>query len=336
MANLVGTRRRACRNGRNARVLALGLALPLAGCDSPQSTFLNAGSQSESVTTLFLVMASGAVVVWCLVMGVAIAAALGRSGRPSGRRVNLFIIGGGIVFPTLVLAALLAAGLQLLPSWQEDPGRLTIRVHGEQWWWRVLYKPADGPEVVSANEIHLPAGQEVEFLLTSADVIHSFWIPAIGGKMDMIPGRENRLLLEATKPGVYRGVCAEYCGTSHALMAFSAVVQEPEDFAAWLADRAQPAARDETSPGAALFLESGCGACHRVAGLVEKGEVGPDLTHFGSRLTLAAGIAENTRENLVRWIADPAAMKPAAEMPAYRMLPAEELGRIADFLLGLK
>lgn len=283
-------------------------------------------------------MTGGAAFVWTIVFGAAIVAALGLWKNPSSRTVNMVIIGGGIAFPTIGLACLLVFGLTLLPDWRHDPDRLQIRVRGEQWWWRVEYRMPGQPPVVSANEIHLPAGEPVEVVLTSADVIHSFWIPAIGGKMDMIPGRTTRLLLEATRPGVYRGVCAEYCGTAHAQMAFAAMVHEPEAFAAWLDSEGQPHRQlsADGERGAALFRSAGCGSCHRVSGLSERGSVGPDLTHIGSRRTIAAGILPNDIETLEDWIARPGRMKPGAQMPSFAMLPQEEITTIAQFLSELK
>ena len=153
-----------------------------------------------------------------------------------------------------------------------------------------------GEAVELANEIRLPVGEPVEFQLESPDVIHSFWIPSLGGKIDMIPGRVNRLALEPTRTGIFRGVCAEYCGTSHALMSFYVVVLEQEDFAAWLAHQhapAQPPAQPLAARGQELFLANGCGACHTVRGTPADGVVGPDLTHVGSRLSLGAGILPN-------------------------------------------
>jgi cytochrome c oxidase subunit 2 len=199
----------------------------------------------------------------------------------------------------------------------------------------VRYRPTEGPEVISANEIRMPVGERVEFALTSPDVIHAFWIPSLGGKVDMIPGRENRLVLEAEKPGVYRGVCAEFCGASHALMAFSVVVMEKDAFTAWLARAAAPAA-GAAGRGQDLFHQNGCGACHTVAGTEAKGEVGPDLSRFGERATVGAGILPNTQDNVVRFISDTDAIKPRVRMPAYSALPRDDLADIATYLGSLK
>lgn len=279
-------------------------------------------------------MVAGAAVVWIVVIGAAVTAILRPAPEGGTSRASAIIIGGGVIFPTVGLAALLATGLGLLPDWQGEPARVRIHVQGEQWWWRVDYE-VDGRRVASANEVHLPADEPVEIVLTADAVIHSFWIPSLGGKMDMIPGRTNRKLLTGARPGRYRGVCAEYCGASHALMAFEAVVHEPGEFDRWLEAEAAPA-----DPGPArgreLFLANGCAACHRVGGVAELGAVGPDLTHFASRRLLAAGADEVSHEAVAAWIAAPHLMKPEARMPGYGMLPAEEIDAMADWLMSLR
>jgi cytochrome c oxidase subunit II len=218
-------------------------------------------------------------------------------------------------------------------------GTLKVLVTGEQWWWRVRYLPAGGEPVELANELHLPVNEGVEFQLESADVIHSFWIPALGGKADMIPGRRNRLRLEPTRTGVFRGVCAEYCGASHAFMTFPVVVEEKQGFARWLTQQAEPA-RVPASPlaieGQRLFLSNGCGACHTVRGTGADGVVGPDLTHVGGRRTLGAGRLVNDSDQLRRWIAHTGRLKPEVTMPDFGMLPAEHLRALGAYLESLK
>ena len=182
-------------------------------------------------------------------------------------------------------------------------------------------------------------GEPVEFQLASPDVIHSFWIPSLGGKVDMIPGRVNRLSLHPTRTGVFRGVCAEYCGTAHALMAFRVVVLSKEDFALWLERQvaACPAPGEPLAVrGQELFLSNGCGACHTIRGSAADGVVGPDLTHVGSRLSLGAGILPNEPDKFVRWIAHTRDEKPGVHMPPFRMLPAQDLQALAAYLNGLE
>jgi cytochrome c oxidase subunit 2 len=218
-------------------------------------------------------------------------------------------------------------------------GSLRIAVTGEQWWWRVQYLPPGSAPVELANEIRLPLGAPVEFELRSNDVIHSFWIPSLAGKMDMIPGRRTRLRLEATRTGSFTGACAEYCGSSHALMAFPVLVQEEEDFQRWLAGQADPA-REPNEPlaaaGSALFDSSGCGACHTVRGTSADGFIGPDLTHVGSRSTLGAGILPNEIDVFRRWIAEVDQIKPNVHMPAFGMLPEQDLDALAAYLASLR
>jgi cytochrome c oxidase subunit II len=199
--------------------------------------------------------------------------------------------------------------------------------------------PGRDAPVASANEVRLPRGQRVEIELSSPDVIHAFWIPSLGGKVDMIPGRVNRLVLEPTRAGSFRGVCAEFCGESHALMAFSVEVMEPAAFEQWLAEQAAGAvapATPEAMRGQALFEQVGCGACHAVRGTAAEGTIGPDLTHLAGRATLAAGILPNDREALVRWITQAETIKPGSRMPSFGALPEGDVEAIAAYLEGLE
>jgi cytochrome c oxidase subunit II len=204
-----------------------------------------------------------------------------------------------------------------------------IEVEGLQWWWRIRHLDADASRIIeTANELHLPVGAVVRLRLISNDVIHSLWIPRIHGKLDLIPGRVNELSIRATEVGTYRGVCAEFCGLQHARMGFSVVVHEPDDYERWLAAQRLPAQAAIDSlrrEGERVFAERDCATCHRVRGTQAQGGVGPDLTHFGSRLTIAAGTAPNTRGHLAGWIADPQAMKPGTRMPRVELSPAELL-----------
>jgi cytochrome c oxidase subunit 2 len=307
----------------------------LAGCSGPQSALDPAGDGAGRLALLFWVMLTGAALLWAGTLALAFFAARTKRGRFDERAGSAFILWGGAVFPTVVLTALLTYGLWIMPDLRGTGDGLTIHVSGEQYWWRVRYQPKDGAAVESANEIRLPAGERVEFMLDAADVIHSFWVPSLGGKVDMIPGRTNRLVLHATKPGVYRGVCAEFCGPSHALMAFSAVVMERAEFDRWLEGQAGSAVASNTH-GAELFLAQGCGACHTVRGTEARGIVGPDLTHFGQRSTVGAGILRNERESVVRFIRETEIIKPGSRMPSYSMLTPEEAGAIADYLGSLR
>ncbi|MEZ4408652.1 MAG: cytochrome c oxidase subunit II [Polyangiales bacterium] len=321
--------------------LRVGLAaLTLGACRGPQSALDPAGESASRVASLFWVMLVGAAVVWAAVVALTVWAARSRADEGPRTRSAWLIIGGGAAVPTVVLTALLAVGLSMLPAMvaPAPPGSLRVAVTGEQWWWRVRY-PRDDGAVTLANELHLPLGEPVDLTLDSADVIHSFWIPPLGGKLDMLPGRPNRLALRATRAGVFRGVCAEYCGDSHALMAFDVVVEPREALDRWLTHQAEPAATP-TDPlaarGAALFVADGCGACHAVRGTVSDGRLGPDLTHVGSRRSLAAGTLRNEPDALTRWIARADALKPDAHMPAFAMLARDDLRALAAYLEALR
>lgn len=292
---------------------------------------------------LFWIMAIGAAVVWLAVIGIAVYATRGREGRHGAQAARWLILVGGVVTPTVALAAMLFYGLQLMPQLREpaNPGSVRVQVSGEQWWWRVHYQPADAgaPSIELANEIRLPVGQRTQFTLSSPDVIHSFWIPALGGKVDMIPGRLTTLVLEPTRTGTFRGICAEFCGASHALMEFEAVVMGPQAFERWLAHQATPAARPvsvDARKGHEAFMSNGCGACHTIRGTPANGPVGPDLTHVGSRLTLAAGTLPNNPAGFRRWIARTHRIKPEAPMPAFHMLAEEELDALAIYMESLQ
>ncbi len=207
---------------------ALGTPL-LAACSGVQSSLAPAGREAEQIATLFWGLTIGGTAIWLGVLALALFASRAERESSSPRLGSVLIIGGGVVFPTLVLGGVLTYSLALLPALLEEPpeGARTIRVVGEQWWWRVQYTAAGGAPVDVANEIRVPAGEPVVFELATRDVIHSFWIPSLGGKLDMLPGRTTRLTLHPRAVGVYRGACAEYCGTAHALMALPSLVLTP-------------------------------------------------------------------------------------------------------------
>lgn len=312
----------------------------LAGCDGAQSALEPAGRSAEKIANLFWCMTVGAGLIWAAVVGLAVYSVRSAPGRKN-RQAILMIIVGGAVAPTVVLSLLLAYGLSMMPEMLSPApeGSLKIAVTGEQWWWRVSYESSNGEPIAMANEIHLPVGQPVEFRLESADVIHSFWIPSLGGKVDMIPGRQTRLKLEPTRTGVFRGACAEYCGSSHALMTFFVVVTSKEDFEKWMVHQLEPA-QSPVEPiailGEKLFHSSGCGACHAVRGTDAAGLVGPDLTHVGSRLSVGAGILPNNAIEFMRWLTHNHTIKPEVLMPSFRMLPKEDLLALAAYLDALQ
>lgn len=324
---------------RSAKVVLVSAIGIVVGSCGQQSALDPAGRDAEVVAALFWWMLGGATVLWLLMNGVFLYVTRATDREFSARTADWFIIGGGIVFPTVVLAGLLSYALAEMPRQREVGSGVEVRITGESWWWRVAYLPpgADVP-IMSANELRLPIGSRAEIKLAANGVIHSFWIPALGGKTDMIPGRETRMSLEPTTPGEYRGQCTEFCGESHALMAFKAVVMEPDGFDAWLARQAE-AAKAPSSEGAvrgrAVFAAEGCGGCHTIRGTPAAGRMGPDLTHLADRRTLAAGVLPMTTNAMIDWLREPAAIKPGVRMPGYGHLSDADLSALAAYLMGL-
>jgi cytochrome c oxidase subunit 2 len=258
------------------------------------------------------------------------------AGLPPQIRGHALLEIGWTVAPALVLLIIAVPTIQVVFRTQAAPpaGALEVIVRGHQWWWEFVY-PAYA--LTTANELHLPAGRPAVLKLEGPDVIHSFWVPQLGGKRDVVPGRVNRLSFTPESPGEYLGQCAEFCGTSHANMGVRVIVDAPDVFERWLATERAPALRPDSGPaaeGAAVFAASACVGCHAVRG-VSAGAVGPDLTHFGRRTTLAAGMFPNTADNLTAWILDPPRVKPGAKMPALGLTDAQARS-IAAYLLSLK
>jgi len=341
----------------------------LAGCGGPfpQSAVNPASDLATDLQKLFEGILWWAIGVFVLVEGALLVAIFRfRSGKgedeeraePRHLHGNTMLELAWTLAPALVLVFIAVPTMTTI--WKvdrptEDPNALIVEVTGHQWWWEFRY-PESG--VVTANELHIPVGRTVDFRLQSADVIHSFWFPRLAGKRDVIPGRENHLWFAADSVGRFTGQCAEFCGLSHALMKMEVVVSTPEDFQAWLEVQAQPApalqaaaaqdtaadtvavAPDSTllrtvTEGQQMLMSKGCIACHRIDGTPAQGVLGPDLSHVGSRRTIAAGILENNHENLVRWMANPVAVKPGAKMPNLQ-LTDEELQTLAAYLGSLE
>jgi len=239
------------------------------------------------------------------------------------------------VAPALVLLVIAIPTIQVIFTTQgaARPDALPVLVVGRQWWWEFQY-PTLG--VVTANELHLPAGRRIVLQLEGEDVIHSFWVPLLGGKRDVVPGRRNLLTLTADAPGEYWGQCAEFCGASHANMRLRVIVDPPEAFEAWLLAQRVPAAEPTgvAAEGKAIYARSACVGCHVIRGL-SAGTLGPDLTHFGSRSTVAAGLYPNTVEHVTAWLKDPPALKPGVKMPRLG-LTDEQARAVATYLLSLK
>lgn len=216
---------------------------------------------------------------------------------------------------------------------------VVIEVTAHRWWWDLKYE-AHEPALIfrTANELHVPVGRPVVLKLASQDVVHSFWVPNLHGKKDLIPGRVATMHFRADKPGIYRGQCAEFCGYQHARMAFVVVAHPPEEYDRWVAEQRKSAATpvsESARRGEKVFLGSTCIMCHSIQGIPAHGRMAPDLTHLASRSTIAAGTLPNTRGNLAGWILDPQNMKPGANMPA-TALPPEDLHALLDYLESLK
>jgi cytochrome c oxidase subunit 2 len=305
------------------------------------------GGAARRIADLWWVMLAAAAAVIVLVLA-ALGYALTHRGdrappRTSGddRAATLWILGGGVALPVVMLTPLLLLTLYTLGELAPPagPGDLEVEVVGRQWWWDVRYVgAAPAAEIRSANEIHLPVGERVRVRLRSADVIHSFWVPGLQGKMDLVPGRENLTWLHADTPGVYRGECAEFCGLQHARMAFTVVAHSREDFTRWLAAERRPGALPADSlatAGQQVFLRSACSFCHAVRGTPARGQVAPDLTHLAGRRTLAAGTLPNTKGHLAGWVGNPQAIKPGSKMPRVPLAP-EELQALLHYLRSLE
>lgn len=251
----------------------------------------------------------------------------------------------GIVTTLAVLTGVIVIGLTVISFGAQqriftlgNPA-VDIEVTGHQWWWEVKY---DDPDPVrtftTANELHIPVGQLVRLKLTSTDVIHSFWVPSLMGKADLVPGRNNELEFTADKPGVYAGQCAEFCGLQHTHMGIRVFADSPADYEAWKAGQIASALQPSTPAqvaGEAAFLSNPCASCHAIRGTDAGGTLGPDLTHLASRTTIAAGTAELNRGTLAAWITDPQGMKPGANMPTIKLAP-DDLNALVDYLTGLK
>ena len=298
------------------------------------------GSPALAIAEIGWVMFVGAALLFVLTMAL-LAWAVGGGETRRRFAASTWILGGGIALPVVVLVALFLYAQGRAAS--GAPGAdapLIVGVIGRDWWWELRYRdPRDGREIVLANELHLPAGRSVILGLNSSDVIHSFWVPALAGKVDMIPGRVQQLRLATGAPGRHRGQCAEFCGEQHAQMALEVVVVPPEQFEAWLRAQAAPAAAPQggaAARGMALFRSEGCDACHAIRGLAEGGASGPDLTHVASRRLIGAGSLVADEAGLARWIAGVQHLKPGARMPQYDRLEPEALAALAAFLGQLR
>jgi cytochrome c oxidase subunit 2 len=324
---------------RAASLVLPTLVLALAGCGGNQNTLNPGGKPEGSISHLFWVMLAGAGIGFAVVAGLLF---LGwwrrdRADLPGGggeRAAMRLVIGLGVVVPIIVLVALFVWADFFVARATNAPApsstTLTVHVTGHDWWWEVRYA---GSAAVTANEIHIPTHTRVDLVATTDDVIHSFWVPELNRKIDMIPGRSNRILLEADRAGRYRGQCSEFCGLQHAHMALVVVAEPPAKFKTWLADMARPAAA--ASGAGTLVFAQNCASCHTIRGTSAHGNVGPDLTHLATRQTLGAITLPNDSEHLRRWIRDAQAYKPGNRMPAMP-LRSGDLSALVTYLGGLR
>ncbi|WP_247436170.1 cytochrome c oxidase subunit II [Bradyrhizobium sp. 44] len=333
---------------RVQRVLVLCMTWPLAACAGQQSALDPQGLQSEQIRhTLFLFLIVAAI-VWTAVVIVLGVGLLRRKRaadqpldlhQPFERRSGRVILALGIATTVVVLGLSLVSYAGQRTVFAKDEKAHTLKIIGHQWWWEVRYE-ADSPHqsFVTANEIRIPTGQPVKVELESADVIHSFWVPSLTGKMDLIPGQKNELQFTANNAGIYRGQCAEFCGIQHAHMAFAVIAMSPDEFGRWRDHENQSGSNPADQlgkQGEALFRARGCALCHNISGTLAGGQLGPDLTHIGSRTTIAAGTLPNTPATLGAWIADPQHIKPGNLMPKMP-LQSDELIAILHYLEQLK
>lgn len=323
------------------------VALLLTGCSGIQSSLDPAGMQAGATFRLFELM-----IVMCGVMYGAVLLFLGASvwrvrrqlaAAPAiepadpGLGKGLWAWGGVIVAGLVVLATGSFFVERALAAARAREA-LQVRVTGHQWWWRIQYRTPDGRWIETANELHLPAGRTARIELGAADVIHSFWVPNVAGKMDVIPGHTNVIDVSPHRLGWFRGQCAEFCGAQHAHMAFDVKVDSPAAFDAWLAQQGRPAAAPAdaiAARGMAIVTGGACGLCHVVRGSAATGRAGPDLTHVGGRRSIGAGTLPMSRGALQGWIAQPQALKPGTMMPAVP-LDGADADAVAHYLETLR
>jgi cytochrome c oxidase subunit 2 len=303
-----------------------------------QSVLAPHGPQAGQIATLAWMLFVFAAIILSLVM---VATVLAMRGTPRVREViarERTILAFGLALPVVTLSMLLGWGIWLTRAHTGPAGEaLRIEVTGLQWWWRIVY-PGPKP-VVSANEIRIPVGHPIELTLGAADVIHSFWVPSLAGKVDMIPGRVTRLRLTAEREGIYRAQCAEYCGGPHGLMGLKLVAMPRHEYDAWLgreAGEAAAASSDIEKHGQTLFIAAGCGSCHAVRGTEAAGAIGPDLTHYASRTSVGIDTLPLTAENLANFIRDGQHIKPGNRMPEFRIFSKAEEIALVSYLMSLR
>lgn len=337
---MCGSCGRALEAAWTVRGLATAGMLLLTGCSGSglQSVLSPAGPAARRIGDLWWIMFYLGAAIFLLVLVLMLSAVLRREADETSYPLGgtAFVVLGGVIMPIIVLVGLLVYTLMVSTELDvPDTDALTVEVVGHQWWWEFHYPEQD---IETANEITVPVGQPVRLEVTSADVIHSLWVPRLNGKIDLIPGDTNVFWIETDEPGLYRGECAEFCGIQHAKMQFRVVAVPADSFAAWIEGRRKPAAEPITAQqqkGREVFMSSACVYCHNIDGTRASGEMGPDLTHFGSRRTIGAGILPNNRGNLGGWIVNSQAIKPGNLMPPMHLEP-QELHALMAYLESLE
>ena len=317
------------------------LSLMLAGCEGAQSTLAPLGDEAGDIRALFWLVSGLSAVVLIGVMALAVAAIIATAGTRHRLAKNWLIVWGGIALPVVVLTGLLTYGLIHLQAGasRADGSEPMITIIGKQWWWEVRYTDSAGNELRTANELYLPVGRTVAIRLLSDDVIHSFWVPRLAGKLDMIPGRENVMTVRANEPGVSRGQCAEFCGGAHAMMSLYVITLPEPEFRARQRHEASPSRPPATAQekrGLALLSDHGCGACHTIRGTRAAGVIGPDLTHVGGRMSLGAATLPNDAAAFARWISRHRHIKPENLMPPFTFFSDRELADLSAYLDSLQ
>lgn len=323
-------------------VVLLFFAIPLSGCSSTQSILEPATSNAREVTGLFYTIFYVALIIFVLVEGLLVYFVVRYQRRssadlPEQIHGNTPLEIAWTLAPALVLAVVFVLTVRTMSAVNvsaQPPASVSVRVVGHQWWWEYQYPDLN---VITANDLHVPVGEVVSLTLVSDNVIHSFWVPQLTGKTDIVPGHENKTWLRAETPGDYSGQCAEFCGAQHAHMLFHVVAQTGADFDAWVkGQQAAPTApAGDAAAGAAVFNKSACIGCHTIEGTKGQGKVGPNLTHFGSRLFIGAGTLPNTPENLALWLKNPQAIKPENDMPNLG-LSQSDIQALVAYLESLK
>lgn len=325
------------------------LMLVLCGCGGPQNMMDAAGPAASGLAQLgnwvMWTFVAVTLVVWALIAWVALRrrGSLDAHAPITADGGQSWILVGGFAIPAAILSIVFIVSLQSIQDFPLSDGNTSvpdIHVVGRQWWFEARYPRADGPgEIPSATEVHIPAGTAVDIELTSRDVIHSFWVPKVHGKVDLVPGRANRIRLRVDEPGVYLGQCAEFCGVQHAHMRLLLVAHPPDDYAAWRRAQERPAHSPATSQerrGRDVFMSAACPLCHTVRGTSARGNVGPDLTHLASRKRIAGGMLENNTANLSAWVTQAQSLKPGVEMPDITDFTGEELTALVTYLQSLE